>query len=339
MMSSIPTTRVVRLLPIVEGLKEIGHPVEKELRLAGLPANALDQPTALIPLYRFWRFAEQASLHSGNLALLAQTIEQTSFENVLVSGLVLSSPTLAAALDAFCHYSALEAPFARFSLKRLGDDVCFQMAIQVPDRSRGNVFLDIGAIAWMQRFVRAFVPFWRPERVFVCNHAIGDLPKELSLLGWRNISFGTDMNGFAIPRELLFRFRGELGSPGSGQAAHPARSDRHADLTIPETLTGSLRQVIMTYRRDQWLTVQQVADIAEMSPRSLQLHLTEEGMTFRKLIGDCRMHVAVTLLQGSDLSLEDIAREAGYSDRPTFIRAFRRWAGLNPMEFRRHRKA
>lgn len=338
-MRTLPTTRVVRLLPIVEGLKNLGHPAERELRLAGLPVHALDQPTFAIPVYRFWSFAEQASLRSGHLALLAHSIENTSFRNSLVSGVVLpSSDTLARLLDSFCRYVPREAPFTRFWIETRGEELWFRFEIRGVDEARANVFLEIGAIAWMQRFVRTVVPFWRPERVFVRKASVGDLAKQLELLGWRDVAFRTGINGFPIPHELLSaRKEPSVSGPISCDSVSPAEQMLQG-LRSPGSLAESLRMLIITYRRDEWLSVLQAAEIAEMSPRALQLRLAEEGLTFRRILDDCRMQVAVSMLQSSDCPLEEIASETGYGDRPAFIRAFRRWARVSPMQFRQQQQ-
>jgi AraC-like DNA-binding protein len=52
------------------------------------------------------------------------------------------------------------------------------------------------------------------------------------------------------------------------------------------------------------------------------------------LVDQVRFNQAVALLRQSDTKLLDIATELGYTDPANFGRAFRRWAGMSPREFR-----
>lgn len=336
-MSVIPTTRAVRLIPILEGLRELSHPVERELRAANLPSGCDSDPTALIPLYQFWRFAENASLRTGCLALLAQSIERTSLENLVASRLVLRSPTLRHVLKSFCRYSAMEARFSWFWMEPGENEAWFRYSVRDVEESRCNVFLQIGALARMQRIVRALIPSWRPARIFVRSPAIGDLASELELLGWSNVRFAAGFTGFPIPDAMLDLTSGpDRRDVCTQEDIDPAAA---AQTRMPRTFSESLRCLMTSYRQDQWLSIERAAELAEVSQRTLQLRLAEEGLTFREICDECRMQVAVKFLRTSDTPLDVVAREVGYADRSVFSRAFHRWAGVNPSDFRRNLKS
>jgi AraC-like DNA-binding protein len=72
-----------------------------------------------------------------------------------------------------------------------------------------------------------------------------------------------------------------------------------------------------------------------MSVRTLQRRLAKEGLTYSQLITRIRYNRAVQLLQDSSLKIIEISEELGYEDHAHFTRAFKRWTGLSPREFRR----
>lgn len=81
-------------------------------------------------------------------------------------------------------------------------------------------------------------------------------------------------------------------------------------------------------------TLAEVADAMHMSERTLQRRCREEGVDFLHLVDDIRRNTAIDHLKNSEKNLTDIASELGYSQLSAFSRAFRRWTGLTPMEYR-----
>jgi AraC-like DNA-binding protein len=70
-----------------------------------------------------------------------------------------------------------------------------------------------------------------------------------------------------------------------------------------------------------------------MSERTLSRRLRVAGVQFRVLLDEVRRERAAQLLQ-SDTSISDIAQQLGFGDATTFGRAFRRWTGASPSEYR-----
>jgi AraC-like DNA-binding protein len=73
-----------------------------------------------------------------------------------------------------------------------------------------------------------------------------------------------------------------------------------------------------------------------ISSRTLRRRLAEEGQSFQGLLDRCRMEFAALEFRiRRKLSLSDMALRLGYSEHSTFSRAFARWSGMAPQEYRR----
>lgn len=72
-----------------------------------------------------------------------------------------------------------------------------------------------------------------------------------------------------------------------------------------------------------------------ISSRTLQRRLHERGISFWRMVDECRFRIAAALLRETDLSVQEIAARVGYSTPGSFARAFSRWAGQPPRAFRR----
>jgi len=87
-----------------------------------------------------------------------------------------------------------------------------------------------------------------------------------------------------------------------------------------------------------WPTAAQIATQLVMSRSTLHRLLNDAGQSIHQIKEEQRHNRAVHLLQKSDMSVTDIAYKVGYSEQSTFFRAFARWYGTTPGQFRRSRK-
>jgi AraC-like DNA-binding protein len=79
-----------------------------------------------------------------------------------------------------------------------------------------------------------------------------------------------------------------------------------------------------------------MSEIGRTSPRTMQRRLAEVELTYREVLEQARYDRAAVLLTQSDMAIAGIARRLGYSEPTHFSRAFRRMAGISPMEYRNH---
>lgn len=71
-----------------------------------------------------------------------------------------------------------------------------------------------------------------------------------------------------------------------------------------------------------------------MSVRSLQRRLAEHGLSVGEVLSEGHKEVALRLLARPELTLAEVAEQLGYSEPSAFTRAFRRWTGLTPSDYR-----
>ncbi len=83
-------------------------------------------------------------------------------------------------------------------------------------------------------------------------------------------------------------------------------------------------------------SIHHIAEHMGMSNRTLTRRLSEAGVSYRDLIKKTQESVATNLLKKSSRSIAEIAFETGFSEQSAFNRAFRRWKGQSPVEFRKN---
>ena len=77
-----------------------------------------------------------------------------------------------------------------------------------------------------------------------------------------------------------------------------------------------------------------VADTLAMSGRTMRRQLGDLGTSFRDLLDQVRSDLSEQYLRNSKLSVEQIAQLLGYTETTNFRRAFKRWTGVSPREYR-----
>ena len=106
-----------------------------------------------------------------------------------------------------------------------------------------------------------------------------------------------------------------------------------AELGYDHGLPARVRRLASTERG--FRSIEEVARALHVSTRTLKRRLAAQGFTFSALIDRERRDRALELLRCTELTLEEIAHRLDYSTVPNFARAFRRWTGETPAQYRR----
>ncbi|WP_227712501.1 helix-turn-helix transcriptional regulator [Marinobacter zhanjiangensis] len=100
------------------------------------------------------------------------------------------------------------------------------------------------------------------------------------------------------------------------------------------TFSRQVRPLITRHLARGKVKVASVAAELNMSRYTLYKKLKEENLTFAGLLEDVRREQALKYLRDSNRSLSEVAELLGFSELSAFSRAFKRWMGKSPAEFR-----
>jgi AraC-like DNA-binding protein len=107
-------------------------------------------------------------------------------------------------------------------------------------------------------------------------------------------------------------------------------SEQLAHKTFTEQAKGILKQLLAGQRPG----IQDLARELHLSTRTLQRRLTEQGITFQRLLDEARRELARHYLLHSSRELNETAYLLGYEDANSFFRAFHHWEGISPAQWR-----
>jgi AraC-like DNA-binding protein len=101
------------------------------------------------------------------------------------------------------------------------------------------------------------------------------------------------------------------------------------------SLTARVRRRLRQFLPGELPDFEGLTDELNMTPATMRRRLHEEGASYQSIKDQLRRDLAISYLSHSSRSVMDIALELGFSERSAFHRAFRKWTGASPGEFRR----
>ena len=102
----------------------------------------------------------------------------------------------------------------------------------------------------------------------------------------------------------------------------------------PASLGLRIRGDLLGLDPGQWPDSDGLARRLCLSPSTLRRRLAEEGQSYQGLKDSVRRELAITWLSQAQPAMADIAERLGFADSSSFYKAFRKWFGCNPGQYR-----
>ncbi len=174
-------------------------------------------------------------------------------------------------------------------------------------------------------------PRWNPDRVFLSRSQPDDLEPYEDFFK-APLHFDADQNAMEFPTCLLSR---EVPSADPLLYQHLVKEANALRIRHPVDLTGELRAVLYRCLLEGELSAIQVAKQFGMDKRAVSRWLHAEGTTYRDELNTVRSAVSRQLLSSTSIAVTEIATLLGYSETSVFSRAFKRWSGKSPTQWRK----
>lgn len=240
-----------------------------------------------------------------------------------------SAPTVADAFDVTARYMRLINEAADCRLELDGPRALFRMDTRIPTPPAAEDFMLTAFITvhgWLKRI---------PDLELWFRHAPPhSLIEHRRAFGTAACRFSAPCSGVAFPRVHLQR-QLEQADPNLHQIMRRVAESQLAELPPESALfSDRVRALVARELATPRLSTSWVARKMRMSARTLARRLEQENTTFFALLDEARRVRALRLMEDRALNLTEIAIVLGFAHVASFHRAFRRWTGRTPAEYR-----
>ena len=319
-----PLSQVPRLL------QEYGVDAASILGQVGLPPDALSDPEARVPYLAAMRLLTKSVQQTGCEHFALAVGKVCHLQDLGIPGqLVRHCATVGEALRTLVVYQQLNAQGGAPYLLKETDTFVLGYAVYHPVAEDAYLAME-ALMAIIANIVRELAGY---DSIFVEL----TLPRlsPLDVSPYRQhfhcpIRFSASQAALRFPASLMRRR-----IPGADAAARDRlqeEADRLLVSTFEINLYRSLSMLLMTGLPSA--SGNAVAQQLSLHRRTLNRRLKLLGTTFRTVLDDVRFNTARQLLQDTELSIAELAMQLGYTESSAFARAFRRWSGQAPHDWR-----
>lgn len=309
---------------------------EDLLLSAGLPLDIEQHPENLISYRKFLDLVANCERQSSNNLFALQF---GLFQGVSIFGLLFylirNATDVRAALIQLAQYYHIHSGAAEVKLEEQGAHAIISYTIIDPTllgaRNGCELALGIG----MQLMRALLGSRWQPSAALLQHSAVAEPAAYRRLIGIAP-SFKSACNGWVFDRALL-----DTPLHATDPVLHRLIQQHvnHLAKLAPQKVSGLVEQLIRNLMPDRRATIENIADYMMISTRTLQRQLELEGMTFQELLSSTRKAMASRYLHDSSIGISQLADLLGYSDQSAFSRAFQRWHGQSPNQWRKQQSA
>jgi AraC-like DNA-binding protein len=321
--------RVGVLSEVPRVLRRLGADPDQVFSAAGVGLHILDNPDGeitFVDMGRLFNACVEATgcKHFGLMAGQGLTVQSLG----LVGQLMRTAPTLEYALWDLAETQARNADGAVCYLRRMGEFSAVCYAIYQPRTPAIDQIYD-GAIALAFNAVSELIGRVAVEVTFSHSEPYDISPfRKFFRVPLR---FNAEESAVIIPIQALSLPVSTRNTEERSRLQDVVRS--HAALSNPE-LTSQVIRLLRARITSNRVSLPEVSAFLSLRPWSLLRKLKARGTSFRKLLNETRFEVATQLLSGTGLSITEIGMVLGYSETAVFTRAFERWSGVAPSEWR-----
>ncbi|WP_226666684.1 AraC family transcriptional regulator [Microbulbifer aggregans] len=325
------------LIPFIRIMQSCDIDIQEALAACDIDMHELSDQESRITLAKLIKLLNYASERAPGHDLRVRLAENFHPSMLHVLGYaMMSAETLKDSLDYIVRYRRIVSSLCNVRLNEVPGGVEFSIR---PVRIEQRIVPGLG-LREAEVFIASLVKFARdlvqsdltPLCVFLEAEAPEQQPDALQAFFNCEVHYGHPYNALIFREEhatrKLFTHNGLIARN------HEIMLDEFLSRVDKNDLVNLVRCKIYDYLPGSTPAQGDVAEVLGMSLRNLQRRLSEQGTSYKEILENTRKKLALNYLEQPHLSLGEIGYLVGFASVTNFNRAFKRWTGLTPGDFR-----
>ncbi len=321
---------------LAAALEERGKDAGALLESYGLDAARLAEPRARLSIPRFMRLGHAAIGLSGEAGLGLDMGRLSRLPQFGLAGVTAAqAPTVREAARALIRFEPLYASNYRgqSSFHEDSRGAWLRFYSISPYNAYNRFVVDSVLAGWLCQLGALVGRNLLAERVEI-EFPPPDYLERYSALFGCPAQFAGAFNQLRLGRETL-ALRNPGHCPGTWRQLLEICEAELEQLTRTRSLGERISQLIGPLLNGREPDLEEVAARLQLPTWTLRRKLAEEGTRFRAILNDTRRDLAMAYIRDTELAFGEIAYLLGFASAEAFQRAFKRWSGQTPGEFRR----
>jgi len=323
---------VVRAL--VETVEAVGSARAEFCARAGLEPSLLENPGARLELEQFERAVVAALATTGDETLGLHFAERISAPTVgVLAHMTGHAPTVRDAITVCSQFAGLAIEGMRFAIQDDAGVAVVRCEFPRVSRPLDRVLAEL-MMAGLARLAHTFLGPCDIIRSASFEHERPGLSSEYARVFGPTVKFRQSATALVLDRNDIDRR--QMNHDAELYELLRTEAERRLQRAEAGPLASTrLRQYLLTIPPDRFPEIGAAAHALGTSTRSLRRHLLAEGTSYREVIQSLLTVSASRLLRDPARPIKETAAILGFGDAPAFVRAFRRWTGTTPGDYRR----
>lgn len=317
---------------MIGSLGELGLEEVRMYAETGLSSSLLESADGRVPFDRVIEFGVWVRDQRGPAAGIRVAESMAASQHFLLGYVLANCATLGEVFECWVRYRRIAFEGAPFEIEYRGDEV--ELGARYPSAAASQLpGLIEGYLAYTLAKGRYVTDeHWNPSLVLLQGAATDPHLYE-SFFG-APVKNGADITAIIFPSKLL-DLPVRKSDPKLRAYLESVAESVLKELPKEESFVDDVRMHVMNALRSGQPTLEAIAEELHMSSRTLQRRLEREGASFGSVLDDVRRSAALAYLRDRHVAISEAAYLLGFSEPSTFYRAFKRWTGSTPADYRR----
>lgn len=330
------TVLAVWLRPLVDYLERTGYDSAGIFAHTGVDVGQVFVPGARLRLRDaapLWRHA--ARVTDKPFIGLEIVNDAPPLQADVTAIAMMASRNLYVALQRFARLSQFVCDAVEIILSRVDDELRLDFVVKPEERHvMPREAMDPALLIPLGLLDKGMIDVTGIRELrFGCEHPGAAMVAHLQEIFPLTMHFDCEHHGLSVDWPLSLR-QNPYWNPALAQMCEE-QVLRDLEALDDNNLLARTRRVMLDQLATGTPQLGRVASLFNITERQLQRKLKAQGTSFGQLLDEVRLELALRYLQDARMTMVDISLSLGFSDQSNFVKAFKRWQGETPGQYRR----